>query len=228
VGDLLGPLVDEEQNEVGLGVVLGDGLSQVLEQRRLARLGGRDDEAALAPADRRDEVDHPQAGLGLLPREGERLGGVDGDQVLEVGKGLVLFGRKAPCLRHLDQRATPATTTVAGQPLDLRAVAQPVVPGDRSRNNDVVAGRQVVLGRLPYVSPGAFGKLDHARDRRRGAGRRDRRLSGIPRPFRTLVLQLGSVGPVVSVVVTMAPRVSRAVPHGRPVRRESVIVSSGP
>ena len=57
VRDLLRPLVDEQQDEMDLGMVLGDGLAEVLEQRRLARLGRRDDEPALAAPDGRDQVD---------------------------------------------------------------------------------------------------------------------------------------------------------------------------
>jgi hypothetical protein len=51
-------------------------------------------------------------------------------------------------------------------------------------------------------------------------------LAGIPRPSRPLLLRMGSVGPIVTVGVSMAPRMSRAVPHGRPVSRGTVIVSS--
>ena len=73
VRDLLGPLVDQQQDQVHLGVVLGDGLAQVLEQRGLARLGRRHDQAALAAPDGRDQVDDAQADLRLLRRQAERL-----------------------------------------------------------------------------------------------------------------------------------------------------------
>ena len=66
VRDLLGPLVDEQHDEVHLGVVLRDGLPQVLEERRLPRLGRRDDQAALAAPDGRDQVDDAKADLRLL------------------------------------------------------------------------------------------------------------------------------------------------------------------
>src|SRR5690349_24242304 len=56
VRDLLGALVDEEHDERGLGVVGGDGVGDLLEDDRLARAGGRDDELALAEADGRHEV----------------------------------------------------------------------------------------------------------------------------------------------------------------------------
>ena len=52
VGDLLGPLVDEQDHQVDLGVVGLDRVRDLLHHRRLARLGRRDDQAALALADR--------------------------------------------------------------------------------------------------------------------------------------------------------------------------------
>jgi hypothetical protein len=58
VCDLLGSLVDEEHDEVDLGMVLGYRLPEVLQQRRLARLGRRDDEAPLAAPDGSDQIDH--------------------------------------------------------------------------------------------------------------------------------------------------------------------------
>ena len=59
VGDLLGPLVDQDHHQVALGVVGGDRGGHRLQDLRLAGLGGRDDQAALALADRRDDVDDP-------------------------------------------------------------------------------------------------------------------------------------------------------------------------
>ena len=56
---LLRPLVDEQQNQVDVLVVLGDGLTEMLEQRGLAGLGRRDDQTALAFADRRNEINYP-------------------------------------------------------------------------------------------------------------------------------------------------------------------------
>ena len=52
VGDFLGPLVDQQHDEHDLGMVLADGVGQLLQQDRLAGLGRRHDQAALALADR--------------------------------------------------------------------------------------------------------------------------------------------------------------------------------
>ena len=76
VGDLFRTLVDEHDHEVDLGVVRGDRVGDRLQHHRLAGLGRRDDEAALALADRRDEVD--DAG-----RQDARLG-LEAQSVLRV------------------------------------------------------------------------------------------------------------------------------------------------
>ena len=140
VRHLLRPLVDEQQDEVDLGMVLGDGLAQVLEQRRLARLGRRDDEPALAAPDGRDQVDDPQARLRLLGGQPERLVRVDGRQVLEMRQRAVLLRRQATGLRDLYNNAAP-TTSVTSQALDLRTVAQAEITCDGRRHHRVVAER---------------------------------------------------------------------------------------
>ena len=65
-------------------MVDGDRVRHLLQEGRLARLGRRDDEAALALAERRDELRDPgfdEIGLGL---ELESFDRVDADQ---LGKG---------------------------------------------------------------------------------------------------------------------------------------------
>ena len=58
VGDLFGALVDEQHNELHLGVVLADGVGDALHEHGLAGAGRRDDERALALADGNEEVEH--------------------------------------------------------------------------------------------------------------------------------------------------------------------------
>ena len=172
---------------------------EVLEQRRLARLGRRDDEAALAAPDGRDQVDHAQArlGAGRVARQTERLVRVDRDQVLEVRQRAILFGRETARLLNLYQDAASATT-VTGQADDLRSVAQAEVPRDLRRNHDVVARPE-----------GSFG-LPASRTRRRP--RSDPRR---PRPLWS-GLSSGSepvAGP--SVVLAPADAAVGARPAGR-------------
>ena len=71
VGDLFGPLVDEDDHEVALGVVRRDRVGERLHDHRLAGLGRGDDEAALALADGGHEVDdagREARALGLEPQ----------------------------------------------------------------------------------------------------------------------------------------------------------------
>ena len=56
VRHFLGALVDEEDDQHRLGVVLRDGVGHLLEENRLADARRRDDETALAKANRREEV----------------------------------------------------------------------------------------------------------------------------------------------------------------------------
>ena len=58
IGHLLGALVDEQDNHVGLGVVLRDGIGDFLQEHRLTGLGLGDDESALALADGREHIHH--------------------------------------------------------------------------------------------------------------------------------------------------------------------------
>ncbi len=57
VGHLLGTLVDEQNHDVGLGVVLGDSIGDVFQQDCLTGLGGSHDESALTLADGGEHVD---------------------------------------------------------------------------------------------------------------------------------------------------------------------------
>ncbi len=96
VGDLLRALIDEQQDECGLRRIDADGLGDLLEHDRLARARRGDDEAALAAAERRDEIDGARgdrAGLGILQHDA--LGGMERGELFELGGLLPLVGRDA-------------------------------------------------------------------------------------------------------------------------------------
>ena len=67
VGHLFGPLVDEQHDQVDLGMVRRHRLRDALQQHRLAGARRRDDQAALALADRRHQVHHARR-RGSRPR----------------------------------------------------------------------------------------------------------------------------------------------------------------
>ena len=58
IGDLLRALVDQQDEQVHLGIVLDDGVGQILHQHRLAGTRRRDNQAARALAYRADQVHH--------------------------------------------------------------------------------------------------------------------------------------------------------------------------
>ena len=155
VGHLLGPLVDEQDEEVDVGVVLGDRVGDLLEEDGLARLRLRHDEPALPLPDRAEEVHDPRRVLVGRGFEGERLLGEERREVVEVdtvgdGVGLaVVDGVDADereealaFLRRADL-AVHGVTLLQAEPLDLRG-----------RDVDVVGGGEVVeLGRAEETVP---------------------------------------------------------------------------
>ena len=66
VGDFFGTLVDQQNDQRNFGVIGGDRIRDVLQQHRFAGAGRRDDQAALAFSDRRDEIHH--AAREIVPR----------------------------------------------------------------------------------------------------------------------------------------------------------------
>src|SRR5918995_880023 len=92
VGDLLGALVGEHDEEFGLGVVGGDGLGYLLEDRGLAGLGRRDHHASLALADGRDQVYNAWSDVVRLPLQAQPLHRIQRRQVVEVRAPAALLG----------------------------------------------------------------------------------------------------------------------------------------
>jgi hypothetical protein len=63
VRHLLRPLVDQQHDEVAFGMVLRDGRRDLLQEDGLAGARRRHDQASLALADRRDEIDDARLDL---------------------------------------------------------------------------------------------------------------------------------------------------------------------
>jgi predicted RNA-binding Zn ribbon-like protein len=147
VGDLLGPLVDEEQDQLRKRAVLGDGIGDVLQEDRLAGSRRGHDEPALAESDRRQDVHGPHRDvlLDLRVLEQDPLQGVIGNQLLER-RDLRDLLRVLP--HHLvnphDRRAALAVPRRLDQHLDLVAALEAVAP-------DQALGQVGVLGVEPVV-----------------------------------------------------------------------------
>ena len=103
VGHLFGPLVDEQHDQVNLGVIRGDRVGDRLQQHGLAGAGRRHDQAALALAERRHQVHDARRevlGVGL---ELDFLLGVERGEVLEEDAFLAAGRRLEVDRLDLDQ-----------------------------------------------------------------------------------------------------------------------------
>src|SRR2546421_73546 len=78
-----GPLVDEQDDEVDLGMVVRDAVGDVLQQHRLAGPGRRDDETALTLADRHHHVEHARREVLAVGFERNLLLRVERRQIFE-------------------------------------------------------------------------------------------------------------------------------------------------
>ena len=147
LGDFLGPLVDEQHDEHHFRVVVGDGLGDVLQHQGLARFRRRDDQAALAPADGRDQVDDAGGdvlGAAVAAFEVQPLVRKQGRQVFEQQLVLLVVRLAEVDLVDLQHgeialavlgRADLAGQAVAGSQVEAADLA--------GRDVDVVGARQV-------------------------------------------------------------------------------------
>ena len=155
VGDLFGPLVDEQHHEVHLGVVALDRPDDLLHDRGLADLRRRHDQAALALADRREQVDDPAGEQArvveelepeLLVREQRR-------EVLEpraVARGV---GRHVVDLVDAQERRVLLVARGrAGLALDEVALAEREAADLRGGDVHVVAAGEVARGAQEAVA----------------------------------------------------------------------------
>ncbi len=148
VGDFLRPLVDQQHDQDDLGIIVGDRAGDVLQEHRLAGPRRRDDQRALALAERRDDVDHPRRLVldGRVERvELQFLVGVERRQIVEIDSvanllGIVEVDRRDPGQREI----ALAFLGPADLALDRVAGAKPEAPDDRRRDVDVVGAGEII------------------------------------------------------------------------------------
>src|SRR3546814_5134994 len=81
----LGPFVDQQDDQIDLGMVVGDRLGDILQQHGLTRTRRRDDQRALALALRADEVDDARR----LVLDG-RVDGVERQLLVRIERGQIV------------------------------------------------------------------------------------------------------------------------------------------
>ena len=166
VGHFLGPLVDQQHDEIDLGMVLGDGVGDVLHHHRLAGARRRDDDRALTLAERRDQVDDP-GGQILLGRvvelELDLLVGIKRRQIVEIDAVAQLVGLVEIDLVHLEEReialALLGRTDLA---LDRVAGAQAEAAHLGRAHIDVVGPREIIGRGIPEEAEPVLQHFEHA------------------------------------------------------------------
>src|SRR5262249_19095822 len=92
LGHLLRPLADQEYKDLALGMVVQKTEGDLLQQDRLAGARRGDDQAALALADGRHQVEDAEADVLRPRRQVESLAGVQRGEVLEGERAARLPG----------------------------------------------------------------------------------------------------------------------------------------
>ena len=113
VGDFLGALVDQQHDQHHLGVVLGDGVGDLLQQDGLAGLGRRGDERPLALSDRAQQVDDAGLDAAVLGLEVELLLRIERRQVVE--QDLVLGRLRTLEVDRLDAQQREVALALLGR-----------------------------------------------------------------------------------------------------------------
>lgn len=146
-GDFLRAFVDEQDDEVALGMIGRDAVGDVLQHHGLAGLGRRNDEAALALADGRDHVDDAGGqvfGAAVALFETQGFLGEQGCEVFE--QDLVVGGLRPLEIDLIDfQQREVALAFLGGTDPAGDGVAGPQIePADLARRDiDVVGARQI-------------------------------------------------------------------------------------
>ena len=162
VGHFLGALVDQQHDEIRLGMILGDRIGDVLENHRLACLGRRGDERTLSLPDRSDQVDDARGHTAGLGFENEFFFGVERRQVVEQDLVLGVLGRLEVDLFDLEQGEV-ALALLGRSDLTVDRVAGLEIEAShlRRRHVDIVRSSQVVLVRRSQEPEAILQNLQH-------------------------------------------------------------------
>ena len=148
VGDLLGPLVDEEHDELGLRMVGRDAGGHLLEEGGLAGLRSGNDQPALAETDGADEVQHAHRYLGRLGLQTQPAVRRDGSEMLE-GDVVPPYGHSVDGGDLLDHRMSLGATGRLDDAAQKTAGAEDRVTDGIGGDEDVAGRREVAVFLAP-------------------------------------------------------------------------------
>ncbi len=148
VGDFLGALVDQEHDQIAFRMIGGDRLRDVLQEHRLAGSRRRDDQRALALADRRHNIDHPCGKVfprRILDLELQPLVGIERRQIVKMNLVARFFRVFEIDQIDLEQREIAlAFLWTADDAFDRIAGSETQAPDLRRRDIDVVGAGQII------------------------------------------------------------------------------------
>src|ERR1051326_6709843 len=163
IGHFFGTLVDEQDDDVRIGMVLRDGVGHLLQQDRLARTRRGDDQAALSFADRCKQIHRAHVDFLAHGFQDESRGGEERRQVVEEDFVLRLLGVFLVYRLDLEQRKE--TFLVLGWtnlPGDDIACLQIEAANLRRRDVYVLGTRQLIVARRTQESETVRQDFQHA------------------------------------------------------------------
>ena len=166
VGDFLRPLIDQQHDQVALGMIGCDRVRDVLHQHGLAGARRGDDQRTLALTDRSHDVDDPRREI--LPRrifqlEAETLIGEQRREVVEIDLVLGFLGVFE--IEGVDLEESEVALALLGTPdvtFDGITGAQTEAADLRGRDINVVRSWQVIRIRRPEEAEAVGENLDDA------------------------------------------------------------------
>ena len=160
IGHFFRPFIDQKNDQIHLRMILRHRVGDVMQQRRLARARRRDDQTALAHAERRHQI-HDARGVTIRHRlELDPLVRIDRRQFFERPQALI-FGR----LFVIDLEQTGQLRTAiaaAGFAVNPHPVTQSKAAHDFRRDENILRRLHEIAFRIAQKSEAFAGNLDDA------------------------------------------------------------------
>ena len=139
IGNLLGALVHEQQDEVDIGMVAPDRLRDLIEEHGLAAAWRSDDEAALPHAERRHEIERTRAEIGMAGRlEQDATIRKQRRQFVEIrGRDPLVGGFAFHGKQRVENEALLALLRQTQTAMELHSRAQVLLANEIRRHEDV-------------------------------------------------------------------------------------------